>query len=63
MPMLSDLGRSVHISRKQCDPMFIKVLTKYNVQGIAGDTNPLAQDYLVWANTELGNFMTNELCE
>ena len=26
-------------------------------QGIAGDTNPLAQDYLVWVNTELGNFM------
>ena len=23
-----------------------------------GDTNPLAQDYLVWANIELGNFMT-----
>ena len=26
-------------------------------QGIAGDTNPLAQDYLVWANTELGKFI------
>ena len=23
-----------------------------------GDTNPVAQDYLVWANIELGNFMT-----
>ena len=28
-------------------------------QGIADNTNPLAQDYLVWANTELGNFMTH----
>ena len=27
-------------------------------QGIAGDTDPLAQDYLVWANTELANFMS-----
>ena len=28
------------------------------LQSIAGDTNPLAQDYLVWANTELGNVMS-----
>ena len=27
-------------------------------QGIAGDTNPLAQDYLVRGNTKLGNSMT-----
>ena len=27
-------------------------------QGIAGNTNPLSQDYLVWANIELGNVMT-----
>ena len=27
-------------------------------QGITGDTTPLAQDYFVWANIELGNFMT-----
>ena len=33
---------------------------KYNQkQGIAGNTNSLAQDYLVWANTDLGNFMTH----
>ena len=28
-------------------------------KGNTGDTTPLAQDYLVWANTELGNFMTH----
>ena len=27
-------------------------------QGNTGDTTPLTEDYLVWANTELGNFMT-----
>ena len=27
-------------------------------QGIAGDTNTLSQDYLVWANTDLVKFMT-----
>ena len=27
-------------------------------QGITGDTKSLAQDYLVWVYTELGNFMT-----
>ena len=27
-------------------------------QGMAGNTNPLAQDYLVWVKSELGNFMT-----
>ena len=31
---------------------------KKQQQGMAGNTNPLTQDYLVWVKTELGNFMT-----
>ena len=30
-----------------------------NKEGFEGDTNPLTQDYLMWANTELGNSMTH----
>ena len=35
-----------------------KNICSISKQGSAGDTNSLVQDYLVWANIELGNFMT-----
>ena len=38
-----------------------KIQSNTNKQGLASDTNdtnPLAQNYLVWANTELVNVMT-----
>ena len=45
----------MYVSLILVSPCSSSVLFK---QGIAGDTYPLAQAYFVWANTELGNFMT-----
>ena len=45
----------MHVSLILVSPCSSSVLFR---QGIAGDASPLAQDYFVWANTELGNFMT-----
>ena len=54
---LSQTRSKLALLKSRC---FLLSLIANRKQGIAGDTNPLAQDYLVWANTELGNVMTYE---